>query len=58
MCAGAGISADAGTSDDAGTSAEIKLSVKSSDLKSISANGSFLSFLPFSQDSCPIFPCG
>ena len=44
MCAGAG------------TSVRIRLSVKSSNQKGISGNGSFLSFLSFSQDSCPSFP--
>ena len=34
----------------------IRLSVKSSNQEGISANGSFLSFLSFSQDSSPSFP--
>ena len=44
MCAGAG------------TSARIRESVKSSNQKGISANGSFLSFVSFSKDSCSSFP--
>ena len=38
------------------TSVGIRLSVKSSNQKGICADGSFLSFLSFSQDSCPSFP--
>ena len=38
------------------TSVGIRLSVKSSNQKGISADASFLSFLSFSQDSCPSFP--
>ena len=38
------------------TSVGIRLSVKSSHQKGISANGSFSSFLSLSQDSKPSFP--
>ena len=40
---------------DACTSVGIRLSVKSSNRNGISANGSFLSFLSLSRDSCPSF---
>ena len=46
MCAGAGASVG------------IRLSVKSSNRKGFSANGSFSSFLSFSQRFLPKFPCG
>ena len=50
MCAGAGTSAGVSTS------VGIRLSVKSSNQKGISANGFVLSFLTFFQDSYPSFP--